>query len=123
MALTGFGGTRRPRNGTGPAPLSTAPTGRQRLLLLAPSRQEPTAHDATPSARGMDDGQASPAPEAALSFRRRGGEARQPPCIVPALRSPVDPPHHLLWEATEPRFGGGVRLEIEVAIHCALQAP
>jgi len=70
----------------------------------------------------MDDGQESRAREAALSFRRRGGEARQPPCIVPALRSPVDPPHHLLGEATEPRFGGGVCLEIEVAIDCALKA-
>ena len=42
---------------------------------------------------------------------------------MPALRSPVDPPHHLLREATEPRFGGRVRLESEVAIDCALQTP
>jgi hypothetical protein len=39
-----------------------------------------------------------------------------------AVRSPVDPPHHLLREATEPRFDGGVCLEIEVALDCALQA-
>jgi hypothetical protein len=53
----------------------------------------------------------------------RDGTWRPPPGIDLALASPADSPPHLLREATEPRFGGGVRLEVEVAINCALQAP
>jgi hypothetical protein len=33
------------------------------------------------------------------------------------------PPHHLLRQATEPGFGRGVCVEIEVAIDGPLQAP
>ena len=45
------------------------------------------------------------------------------PCRYLALASPADSPPNLLREATEPRFGGGVRLDVEVAINRALQAP